>query len=349
LEALKLRKSQLEEQIPNSAFAMMASDYEPHNVQIHVRGSHTNLGKEVPRGFLHFASTAEAPISERESGRMQVADWIASPRNPLTARVMVNRIWKHHFVRGLARTPDNFGVMGEQPTHPELLDYLAARFVESGWSVKAMHRLILLSSVYQISSQPSQGAAQKDPENKLLHSMPVRRLEAEAIRDAMLAVAGTLDGKMYGPSVPPHISKYQDGRGKPESGPVDANGRRSIYIQLRRNFLPPMFLAFDYPLPISTIGARGSSTVPSQALLLLNNEFIAGQAKKWAEQAIATQPDARNRVSEMYVRAFGRPAADGEIDEILSFVRGQSQLPEQQAWTEVAHVLFNSAEFIYVR
>ena len=140
---------------------------------------------------------------------------------------------------------------------------------------------MVLSSTYAMSSQPVPEAEKLDPENKLLHRMPVQRLEAESIRDAILAVAGSLDSKMLGPSVPPHISGYQDGRGKPESGPLDGNGRRSIYIQVRRNFLTPMFLAFDYPLPISAIGRRSVSTVPSQALMLMNNEFVAGQAAAW--------------------------------------------------------------------
>jgi hypothetical protein len=215
----------------------------------------------------------------------------------------------------LVRTPDNFGLTGERPTDPELLDYLAAAFVESGWSVKAMHRLILLSSAYAQTREP-------------------RRLEAEAIRDSILAVAGTLDRTLFGPSVMPHISKYQDGRGKPASGPLDGNRRRSIYIQVRRNFLTPMFLAFDYPLPISTTGQRGSSTVPSQALLMMNNEFIAGQASRWAARAA---PD----LDRMFLEAFARRPEPWERSEALAFA-------EKRGWPALAHVLFNSAEFLYV-
>jgi hypothetical protein len=209
-------------------------------------------------------SDARPSIEPGSSGRLALAQWIGDPANPLTARVMVNRVWKHHFGHGLVRTPDNFGKTGERPSHPELLDWLAASFVESGWSVKKLHKEIVLSAAYRMASRPA--PADSDPRNDLLSYMPVRRLEGEAIRDAMLAVSGRLHPKPFGPSVVPHISKYQDGRGKQASGPLDGDGRRSIYIQVRRNFLTPMFLAFDYPLPVSTIGSRTVSTVPSQAL-----------------------------------------------------------------------------------
>ncbi|MBS1825679.1 MAG: DUF1553 domain-containing protein, partial [Acidobacteria bacterium] len=238
---------------------------------------------------------------------------------------------------------------------PELLDYLAATFVENNWSVKQLHRTLLLSSAYRMSSAASAEAVQqKDPRNELLQHMPVRRLEGEAIRDTVLAVSGRLDRTLYGPSVAPHISKYQDGRGKPKTGPVDGDGRRSIYIQVRRNFLTPMFLAFDYPLPVSTIGTRGSSTVPSQALLMLNNELIAQSARAWAKNVLAV-PDPSQRVATLFETAFQRPPEDWEKQEALAFVARQEEAlgakPDaaQSAWADLCHVLMNSAEFIYVR
>jgi hypothetical protein len=288
------------------------------------------------------------PAVESGSGRLQIARWMASKDNPLTARVMVNRIWKHHFGNGIVRSTDNFGKMGEAPSHPELLDYLASEFMSSGWSVKAMHRMILLSSAYQMSSLGSEAASKADPTNKLLQHMPVLRLEAEAIRDSILATSGTLDGTLFGPSIPPHISQYQDGRGKPKTGPLDGAGRRSIYIQVRRNFMTPLFLAFDYPTPISAIGSRTVSTVPSQALMMMNNEFVAQQASKWAERVISETPDATQRVQQMYVTAFARPAEPSEVASILSFIKAQGARQEQAVWSDVAHVLFNSAEFLYV-
>ena len=358
---LQAGRRALEAALPASAFGMVSADEDPRNIRIHVRGNHKNLGEEVPRGTLRVVSSgSQEPITDG-SGRLQLARWLANSENPLTARVMVNRIWKHHFGQGLVRTADNFGRMGERPTHPELLDFLARRFVESGWSVKAVHRFILLSSTYRMSSRAEERAASIDPENRLLHHMPVKRLEAEAIRDSILAVSGRLDRTLFGPSLVPHISKYQDGRGKPESGPLDADGRRSIYIQVRRNFLTPMFLAFDYPLPISTIGRRSVSTVPSQALLMMNNELVTLGAREWAKQGRASELDSRRRVEKMYVAAFGRLPEDWEVDEVGKFLDGQRaryrNMPEaeaadklnEQVWADLAHVLFNSAEFIYVR
>ena len=358
---LQRERAAWEAALPPSAFGMVSSDENPRNIRIHVRGSHKNLGEEVPRGTLRVVSSgSREPITDG-SGRLQLARWLASPGNPLTARVMVNRIWKHHFGQGLVRTADNFGKMGERPTHPGLLDFLAGRFVESGWSVKALHRILLLSSTYRMSSRVEERAASNDPENRLLYHMPVKRLEAEAIRDSILAVSGKLNRTLFGPSLVPHISKYQDGRGKPESGPLDADGRRSIYIQVRRNFLTPMFLAFDYPLPISTIGGRSVSTVPSQALLMMNNELVALGAREWAKQVTGPELDSRRRVEKMYVAAFGRPPEDWEVAAVENFLEGQrtryrntpgaeaAEELDEQGWADLAHVLFNSAEFIYVR
>jgi hypothetical protein len=345
---LELKRTDLESQVPQSNFATVATDYQAHNIKIHLRGNHQNLGEEVPRGFLKLVAGDNNAATEG-SGRAEVAAWIASTRNPLLARVMVNRIWKHHFGRGIVRSTDNFGATGDPPTHPELLDYLASRFIESGWSLKSLHRLMLLSSAYQMSSTPGANAKSVDPDNQLVHHMPVRRLEAEAIRDSLLSVSGSLKLDLFGPSVVPYISKYQDGRGKPKSGPLDGDNRRSIYIQVRRNFIPPMFLAFDYPLPISSIGARGVSTVPSQALLLLNNEFVAQQADRWGAKVVAAASDPAERIRLMYRDAFSRDPEKSEIDEIIAFVNEQGETEERKIWASVAHVLVNSPEFIYVR
>jgi hypothetical protein len=340
---------------------MTGADEDPHDVRVHIRGNHKNLGEVAPRRFLQIVAGEKQPPINAGSGRLQLAEWMVHRENPLTARVMVNRIWKHHFAQGIVRSVDNFGNTGELPTHPELLDFLAHRFIESGWSMKAMHRMLVLSSTYAMSSQPEPEAEKLDPENKLLHRMPLQRLEAESIRDAILAVGGSLDPKILGPSVPPHISAYQDGRGKPESGPFDGYGRRSVYLQVRRNFLTPMFMAFDYPLPISAIGRRSVSTVPSQALMLMNNEFVARQAENWAQRLLQRESAPENLVGQMFLTAFGRRASKLEIQETLEFAQEQRQkhaasdagLSEtqvgQRVWADVAHVLFNSAEFIYVR
>ena len=361
LLALQQQRAAIEESIPGSAFGMVSRDADPHNVRIHLRGNYRNLGEEVPRGRLEILSAEGSPPVTRGSGRRELAEWISSPSNPLTARVMVNRVWKHHFGQGIVRSPDNFGKMGDRPTHPKLLDYLASRFVESGWSVKALHRMVLSSNTYRMSNQVDPRAAQIDPQNKLLHHMPVRRLEGEAIRDSMLAVAGTLNRELYGPSIMPHISKYQEGRGKPDSGSLDGDGRRSIYVQVRRNFLTPMFLAFDYPLPISTIGKRSVSTVPSQSLIMMNNEFVALEAGEWSRRILARESETRRCVGQMYLAAFGRAPEEWELAGIERFLDeqrasylalGGSKSAEEvnrNVWADLGHVLFNSTEFIYVR
>ena len=340
-------------EIPPTAFAMSSMDSDPHDIQIHVRGNHKNLGETAPRRFLQIIAGEDCPPFRQGSGRLELADWAASEENPLTARVLVNRVWKHHFGRGIVATPDNFGQTGDRPTHPELLNWLAATFVEDGWSIKKLQRRIVLSQAYQRDSAASAQAGESDPLNTLLSHMPVRRLEAEAIRDSILAVSGSLEAKLGGPPVPPHISEHQDGRGKPESGPLDGEGRRSLYIGVRRNFLPPLFLAFDYPTPITTIGRRGVSAVPSQALILLNNKFVNQQAQRWAERTLAAieTPDAR--ITDMFERAFGRLPRPDEKESIRGFLDEQKtnydDAADEKAWTDLAHVLLNSTEFIFVR
>jgi hypothetical protein len=205
-----------------------------------------------------------------------------------------------------------------------------------------------------MASRPSSAkAAQVDPQNKLLHRMPIRRLEAEAIRDSILAVSGRLDRTLYGPSVLPFLTPFMEGRGRPStSGPLDGAGRRSIYISVRRNFLTPMFLAFDYPIPFNTMGRRMVSTVPSQALVLMNNPFVVEQAGVWGKRMAEEKGPARERVTRMYLTAFSRPPSDAELAQALSFLEEQKRRypadAEAKAWGDLAHVLINLKEFIFV-
>ncbi len=355
LAQLAARRAELEAAVPPSAFAMSSRDWMPRDSAIHLRGNHENPGDIAPRGFLQvIAGSDQAPVAEG-SGRLRLAEHVASETNPLTARVMANRVWHHHFGRGIVASPDDFGRMGEEPSHPALLDYLARRFMDSSWSLKDLHREIVLSSAYRASSAASDAARQRDPANRLLSHFPVRRLEAEAVRDSVLAVAGTMDRTVGGPGVPPHVSVYQAGRGKPQSGPLDGAGRRSVYLQVRRNFLPPMFLAFDYPLPISTAGRRGVSAVSSQALLMLNNEFVNGQAALWAGRLAQAGQAPRDRIRRMYVEAFGREPLAGEIADVERFlasqarIRGAAGSDHPAVWSDLAHALFNTAEFLFLR
>jgi hypothetical protein len=352
-KALLDRRAALLARMPEPAYGLVCVEDLPRNMPLHRGGNHKNLGDEVPRGAPSLIAAGHSGF-DAGSGRLALAGALTGPQNPLTARVIVNRVWRSHFGEGLVRTVDNFGLTGERPTHPELLDTLAARFVEGGWSLKKLHKEIVMSTAYRMSSRANAGAARTDPDNRLLHHMPVRRLEAEAIRDSILAVSGALDTRMYGPSVPPHISEYQDGRGKPPSGPLDGDGRRSIYIGVRRNFLPPMFLAFDYPMTVSTIGRRGVSTVPSQALALMNNEFVLKQAARWADALQAAASDDASRLHIMFHTAYGRPIEQAELRRALKFLdeqerRYQSADARFRAMTDLAHVLFNSKEFIFIR
>ncbi len=232
LRSLRRERQELLANVPPSAYGLLTLEDHAEDLPVFVRGDHTNHGEVAPRAFLTALGGGE-PFREG-SGRLELAEAVATPSNPLTARVMVNRIWKHHFGEGLVRTVDNFGATGQPPTHPELLDTLAAMFVESGWSVKQVHRWIVSSSAYRVSSQASAAALKADGDNRLLQHMPVRRLEAEAVRDALLAVTGTLNRAAYGP---PCASSHQSLSGWPRQAVVGAAGRRRSPQRLHRS--PP--------------------------------------------------------------------------------------------------------------
>jgi hypothetical protein len=332
---------------------------------VFIRGSHKSPGDLVPRRFLEALASnkpgAATSVAGPGSGRLQLAQQIIDPANPLTARVIVNRLWHHLLGRGIAPTVDNLGVLGLRPTHPELLDHLATRFTSSGGSIKRMIRTIMLSRTYQMSSAPDASASGADPANDLFHHMNVKRLEGEIIRDELLALSGRLDPKPFGPSVPIYLTPFMDGRGRPkESGPMDGNGRRSIYIEVRRNFLSPMFLAFDTPQPVQTIGRRTVSNVPAQALILMNDPLIIQLADQWAQRELAFSPppvaakpgpatpvagpgSVDHHLTHLYLTAFSRPPTADEITRAKNFLDATSQ-----NWTDLCHVLINTKEFIFI-
>lgn len=359
LEQLQAHRERLERDFPESTIAIVARDVSPRDAYLYVRGECTNRGPLVPRGCLSQIGPEQPAIPSDYSGRLQLAEWIAAKENPLTARVIVNRVWQHHFGQGLVRTPDNFGLTGEAPSHPELLDYLANRFVESGWSIKALHRLILDSATYQQASEPA-SAATADSDNRLWSHFTPRRLQAECVRDAILAVAGDLNDERGGPSVKLYLTPGMEGRDVPDaSGPLDGDRRRSIYLEARRNYLTPLLAAFDMPRPVNTTGLRSVSSMPSQALALLNNELVAEQSRVWARRILSNCPDARERVERMYLEAFGRRPDSVERELALQFVDGQADVYRRlnetsrdwrlRAWADLGHALFNSAEFIVIR
>jgi mono/diheme cytochrome c family protein len=350
-EKLAARVRELEARLPEAQLAPAIRDGTGRDERVFVRGNPKAPGAVAPRGFL--AAFGRPAFTGPGSGRLELARAVTDPANPLVARVLVNRVWKHHFGEGIVRSPDDFGAQGQPPTHPELLDWLAAEFVARGWSVKHLHRLILHSAAYRQSSSTPHSALRtphsQDPQNRLLHRQNVRRLEAEAIRDAMLAVSGRLDRTAGGPGVPPHLTDHQVGRGRPAPGPVDGAGRRSVYLQVRRNFLPPLLVAFDYPTPFTTIGRRTVSNVPAQALALMNNPFVLGQADRWAGRVLAGPGRApEDRVRDMYVAAFGRPPTPAEVGTAVGFVTANGPADDRRAWADLAHALFNGKEFVFV-
>jgi hypothetical protein len=327
-----------------------------------IKGSAARRGDRVPRRFLEAVDGAnQPPWPQQSSGRKQLADRVLDPANPLTARVIVNRLWHHLFGRGLVATTDNFGVLGEAPPDPQaqaLLDTLAVRFAAEGWSLKRLVREIVTSSTWRMSSRRDPQAVEKDPLNLLLHHHPLRRLEAEAIRDAMLAVSGSLDPTVGGPSVEVYLTDFQQGRGRPTPGPLDGAGRRSLYLRVRRNFLSGFLLAFDAPVPFQAMGRRTVTNVPAQSLALMNDPFVADQAARWARKAVADATLApEQRIDRMFREAFARGPTDEELRtavEFLALQAGQHGVAfaaaprHEAAWTDFAHALFNAKEFIFV-
>jgi hypothetical protein len=351
---IKAQRDQICAALPAPRRSLAMAEGTPEDEHVFIRGNHRTLGPEVARRNLQVLGGEQRPAPRNASGRLELAEGLVDGTQPLVPRVMVNRIWQRHFGRGIVSTPDDFGAMGQAPTHPELLDWLAAEFMRQGWSIKALDRLIVLSSAYRMSNAASPAALAADPDNRSWHHVPRRRLDAECIRDAVLAVSGRLDQTMYGPGVAPYLTQFMSGRGRPkESGPLDGLGRRSIYLKVRRNFLSPMLLAFDYPTPFTTIGRRTVSNVPSQALVMLNSPFVAEQALIWAQriQALPELSDTE-RVSAMYREALGRAPDEDELSTVARFLAAQRELydtdSEQHAWADLAHVLFNAKEFVFV-
>ncbi len=361
LKDLESRYHEIEASIPKPTAVPAMADGDGFDERVFIRGNHKTPGSAAPRRFLAALSTTQSKPFSRGSGRLELAHCMTDPSDPLLARVMVNRVWQHLFGRGIVQTPDDFGAMGQPPTNPQLLDWLADWYrTDAHWSTKSLIRLMVTSSVYKMSGQArDQIAESKDPENLLLHKMPVRRLEGEAIRDAMLAVSGRLDEKMFGPPVPIHLTEFMDGPGRPkESGPLDGAGRRSIYIEVRRNFLSPMMRNFDAPVPFTTIGRRTVSNVPAQSLILLNDPFVYQQAQLWARTLLET-PSLRpeDRLQKLYEKAFSRRASKEETADAMDFIRRQGAAygltpaecgQNEKVWTDVCHVIFNLKEFIFI-
>jgi Protein of unknown function (DUF1553)/Protein of unknown function (DUF1549)/Planctomycete cytochrome C len=331
------------------------------NSRVFLRGSHTDLSSEpVKRMFLPAVHVSNPDLDVSGSGRLQLALSIADPKNPLTSRIMVNRIWHYMFGKGIVETVDNFGMQGKLPSHPELLDFLALQFREDGYSIKKTIRRILLSDAFKRSTRPSGNALKKDPSNIYLSHYPVRRLEAEAIRDAMLTVSGSLDTTMYGAPVPTHITSFMNGRGKPaKSGPIDGERRRSIYVEVRRNFLDPIMSAFDRPTPFSTFGKRTVTNVPSQSLIMLNDPFVVMMAGKMATELAGQKLNtSKEKIEWIYNRSFSRMPTKDEVADAETMMEQlkkayvsngmKTDVLEMVLWKDYIHAVFNLKEFIFL-
>jgi hypothetical protein len=325
------------------------------------RGDYLNPGPEVRPGALSVLATAKPftwsppAAGARTSGRrLAFAEWLTQPDHPLTARVLVNRLWLHHFGEGLVGTPDNFGRAGDAPTHPELLDWLATEFVARGWGVKAMHRLMLTSSAYRqsstVSAEARAVAKRTDPDNRLLWRQRLRRLEAESLRDSILAVSGTLNPEMSGTPVP--VRRQADGEVEAARGP--AGSRRSVYLQVRRSQPVTILQVFDQPVLETNCTRRLTSTVSSQALTLLNSDFMDRQATAFADRVLRERPD--DPAGWAVRLAFGRPATARERQKLTGFLDEQAKHYDQKdvaattrhALADVCHMLLSANEFVYV-
>ena len=342
---------------PQPVYVRTLADGHGHDEPVYVRGNHKMSSEcAVPRHFLDVLDAT--PLSEG-SGRRQWAEAIVHPTNTLTARVIVNRIWGHMFGRGLVPTVDNFGVMGEPPTHPELLDYLAHRLMNEGWSLKRIIRSMVLSRTYQMSSRVSPRARQVDPHNVCLSHIPVRRLTAESIRDTILLASGRLNRRMYGRSVPLNLEHATPSEAKPtKNGPIDGYGRRSVYLEVRRNYLPAFLRAFDLPNATATRGRRAVTNVPAQALALMNDPFVVEQSKVWATRiAACVDASLKDRVQALHLAAFGRAARASELRQIETIVDDLAEkldltqsvaVNDVRVWTQICHLMINRKEFVFL-
>ncbi|MBL9132501.1 MAG: PSD1 domain-containing protein, partial [Verrucomicrobiaceae bacterium] len=334
------------------AFAVHDRD-KPADMRVTIRGNPYALGDSVKRGVPRVASWGDLPpIPANQSGRVQLAGWLTDSRNPLTARVTVNRIWQKLFGEGIVRTVDYFGVRGEAPTHPELLDHLAARFMREGWSQKKLIRSLVLSRVYRMSSAHNALAMAKDADNRLLWRMNRQRLDAEAIRDSMLAISGQLAPSNGGPALPlEYPENVQSLSPKAVNPPAFSfkkmrpvhDFERTIYLPVIRTAAQPgsakLRDVFDFTQPAQIAGKRAETAVPTQALFLLNSDLIRARAKEIAEQLAKAEPNAGARLEALWLRVLNRPITSGEREEAGEFL---DALPADKTWTELSHALLSS-------
>jgi mono/diheme cytochrome c family protein/cytochrome c553 len=354
LSALEKQLKALQKDLPARPEAMaVAEDEAPEDAQIHIRGSIRNLGASVPRGFIQAAMRPSAPaIPATASGRLQLAQWMTSREHPLTARVMVNRVWHWIFGAGIVRTTDNFGSTGELPSHPELLDYLAVKFMEDGWDLRHLVKEMVMSRTYRMASlAPS---VTQDPDNRLLSRMNRKRLDAECLRDAMLAAAGTLQGDFGGPGVQATSVDSNDQKVQNlEYGYTFADTRRSVYTAAFRNVRHPLFEVFDFADINQPIGQRTTSTVATQALFLMNSPKVIEQARAAADRVLKTHEDATKRIQQAFQLSLQRPPSAKELAQVRDYLEsstsGNAGTEEvRDVWARFIQTLWATPQFRFL-
>jgi hypothetical protein len=339
---------------PQKEVAYAVEEGTPRDARLQVRGDPEKPGAVVPRRWLEVLGGQ--PVSPQAgSGRRQLALWLTARENPLAARVIVNRIWQHHFGKGLVTTPNDFGTRGQAPTHPELLDWLADELVQSGWRIKPMHRLIMLSAAYQRACSAIAPAPHEvDPENHLYWRFERRRLSAEELRDSLLQVCGQLDGTPGGPHPFPPESAWKYTQHNPFGADYDTK-RRGVYLMVQRNRRDPFLTLFDGADPNATTPERQETTVPTQALYVLNAPFFHEQAEHFADQLL-TEPDETKRLERAFRVALQRSATDAERERLRRFLTNYAALLDDApaadrgrlAWAALARALLGSNEFMFL-
>ncbi|KAA5546167.1 DUF1553 domain-containing protein [Roseiconus nitratireducens] len=343
----------IESGAPDETAAMGVSDASVfEELPVHIRGSHHNLGAPVRRAFPQVMRTSAVPpvLPRGQSGRLQLARWMADSRHPLTARVYVNRIWGWHFGNAIVRTTENFGKLGDRPSHPELLDWLTRFFIESGWSTKELHRVIVLSSTYRMQSRSDleEAAESFDPENRLLWKFPRRRLDAEQLRDALLMVSGRLDRTPGGKSVPLRNRQFVFNHTSVDHTKYDSL-RRAVYLPVIRNNLYPFFRQFDFPDPTMPTGRRAETVVAPQSLLMMNDPLVLDAAQGLAEHILRAAPTDEARIAAVYRRTLSREPEADEIEQANQFLDDVVSLEPTARWTLFCQALLISNEFLYLR
>ena len=339
---------------PPTGLAMSVSEGTIQNVHVHVRGNHLNLGDEVARGVPSFLTAETETVGQNSSGRLRLAEWLLSPSHPLTSRVIVNRVWRWHFGHGLVRTSDNFGINGDTPSHPQLLDFLATDFQHSGWSFKRLHRMIALSSTYQQACRAGDTAkvdsAEVDPENRLLWHFPRLRMDAEQVRDSILFVSDQLDLSMGGSLLKLKPREYVTDAQSFRHLVTYDNQRRSVYQPVIRNKVYGWFRVFDFPAPSLVNGDRSSTNNPAQALLLMNSSLVIQSATGLAESLLShSQLTDEQRVVDSYLTVLGRWPNDDEVYSALSYLESYNGVTGEpvSGWQSFLHALLLSNEFLY--